>query len=94
MSSEHTEMRERAYEPLPLETDPMYDVKIVRRGHGQVGDDWHATITRKSDGKQAIQIASFRWLILRRTRRAALDRLWRRIDRREQAIAEVREFER
>lgn len=77
------------------QSESVYDVKVIRRdGDGQVNDDWHATITRKSDGKQTILTASWRWLVLRRTRRAALDRMWRRIDRRERAMAEVREFDR
>lgn len=71
---------------------PTYDVRIVRRDfQGQTDDDWHATITRM-DGKQAIRISNYRWLIKRATRRKALDRLFARIDRHDAKMAEVKEF--
>lgn len=55
-----------------------YEVTVVPRdGMGQVADDWHATITRS----QAVCIARWRWLLRWRTRRAALDRDFRRLDR-------------
>lgn len=75
--------------------DPVYDVKIIcRSGDGQVADDWHATITRRSDGKRAVEVASMAWLILYPTRRKALDRTFRWIDKRDQKMVEVKELQR
>lgn len=73
-------------------TGRKYKVKIIMRdGDGQVGDDWHATITRLSDGKQIVSIAAWLWLLKWRTRRAALDRAFARVDRHDTKLAEVRE---
>jgi hypothetical protein len=70
-----------------------YHVKIIRRdGNGQTADDWHATVTRIEDGKQAILMSDWRWWIKRRTRRKALDRRFRAIEARERAMAETIEF--
>jgi hypothetical protein len=72
---------------------PLYDVRVVpREGWFDMPDDWHATITRKSDGKQAIVTASWLWLLRWRTRRIACDRMFRRIDRHDRKIAQVKEF--
>lgn len=71
---------------------PAYSIKIVMRdGMGQVNDDWHATITRLSDGKQLVSIAAWLWLLKWRTRRAALDRSFARVDRHDAKLAKIRE---
>lgn len=72
-----------------------YEVTVIRRnGMGQVADDWHATITRNTDGKQAVCMARWRWLLRWRTRRGALDRDFRRLDRRAIKLAGVESYRR
>lgn len=69
-----------------------YDVRIIPRdGMGQINDDWHATVTRRSDGKQLVFIARYRWLIDWKTRREALDRHYRYADKRDAKMARVEE---
>lgn len=59
-----------------------YEVKIIPRdGMGQTKDDYHATVTRISDGKELIFIADWVWLIQWRTRRKALERAFNRSDK-------------
>lgn len=71
-------------------SDGLYDVRIVPRdGAGQINDDWHATVTRRSDGKEMLFIARYRWLIEWKTRREALDRHYRVRDRHDAKMARV-----
>lgn len=68
-----------------------YHVKIVMRdGQGQVADDYHATVTRTSDGEQLIFISRWCWLLEWKTRRSALDRAFARSDKRRAKLS-VRE---
>ncbi len=66
-----------------------YDIHIIKRdGLGQTRDDYHATVTRSSDGAQTIVISDYLWLLKRRVRRKALDRLYKSIDKREKKFAD------
>lgn len=68
----------------------MYSIKIVVRDHqGQLKDDYHATVTRHSDGKQLIYIAPWRWLLKIKTRRKTIERDFKYVDKREKKLAEV-----
>jgi chloramphenicol 3-O-phosphotransferase len=70
--------------------DSGYHVKIVMRdGMGQTRDDYHATITRLSDGLQLISISDYRWLLGWRTRRKAIERSFARADRHQEKLDRV-----
>lgn len=75
-------------------SDEKYDVKIVRRGFQQSSDDYHATVTRRSDGVQLIWISRWRWLLKKKVRRRALDKYFKQHDERQKKLAEVLEFKR
>lgn len=70
-----------------------YHIKIIRRdGQGQIADDYHATVTRLSDGQELVWIAGWMWLLKLKIRRGALDRAFRDFDKREYKLSEVEEF--
>ena len=71
-----------------------YDIKIVRRQFDQTSDDWHATVTRLSDGKQLLFIRAWLRLLKWQTRRAALDRAFRRADAYERDGQRTKEYRR
>lgn len=71
-----------------------YNVRIVRRNFQQSADDYHATVTRLSDGVELIWTNKFRWLLKWHTRRRKLDRWFARYDKRQEKLAEVEEFRR
>jgi hypothetical protein len=74
--------------------DP-YHVRIIQRdGGGQTSDDYHATVTRISDGTRLIFIAEWRWVLLWQVRRGALDRAFRRHDKRKRKLDKTEEFTR
>lgn len=65
-----------------------YQAWIVRRdGHGQVPDDYHATVVRLSDLKEVWIIARWHWLIKWRLRRKHLDKLFAKFDAHEREMA-------
>ena len=49
-------------------------------GMGGTERDWHALVTRQSDGKQAVVIRKWRWLFERALRTESLDKTFRRLD--------------
>lgn len=59
-----------------------YNVDVVPREGQMVPDDWHATVHRVSDGERLIFISRYRWILHLRLTRWALDRAFRRHDRR------------
>jgi len=69
-----------------------YDIRIIRRSFQMTPDDYHAIVTRRSDGKQLVFIAAWRWVLRLKVRRAALDRAFAASDRYEEKVADVREF--
>lgn len=72
-----------------------YFIKIVVRDHqGQIKDDYHATVTRLSDGKQLVYISGWRWVLKIQTRRKALDRDFKHAEKREKKLAKVENIER
>lgn len=71
-----------------------YDVRIVARGFQQSADDYHATVTRRSDGVALIWTAAWRWLLKWRVRRGALDRAFARYDERQAKLAMEEFFQR
>jgi hypothetical protein len=51
-----------------------YHIRIIRRDfQGQTADDYHATVTRLSDGTELVWMAPWKWLLKLKTRRAALE---------------------
>lgn len=69
-----------------------YRVRIVPRTFSMTADDWHATVERRSDGKQYVEIAAWRWLLRWKVRRAAIERNFRAIDRHARKMATVDEY--
>jgi len=69
-----------------------YTVRIVPRSFYMSNDDWHATVTRNSDGKELWFISDWLWLLKWKTRRAGLDRAFAWSDRYEAKLARVEEF--
>lgn len=71
-----------------------YKITIVQRdGGGQTSDDYHATVTRLSDGKQLIFIAEWKWWLKNvklHPRRIAT--AFKQRDARDKKLAEVEEF--
>jgi hypothetical protein len=59
-----------------------YDIKIVRRQFWTVSDDWHATITRRSDGKKLFRERTWLWLLKLELRPVSrLDRMFAAAER-------------
>lgn len=76
-------------------SDEKYDIQIImRNGAGQTNDDYHATVTRRSDGVELIWISRWRWLLKKKVRRRALDKFFKQYDERQKKFAEVLEFKR
>lgn len=72
-----------------------YRIKIIRRDfQGQTRDDYHATVTRLSDGLKLVWIADWRWLLKWKTRQKALDRAFENYDKHQAKLEEVEEFTR
>jgi hypothetical protein len=72
-----------------------YKIKIVaREGQGDDYDDYHATVTRISDGAELIWIATFKWFLKYKLRRANLDRAFFHYDRRKAKLLKTEEFTR
>lgn len=76
-------------------TESKYLIKRTKRCFDQTSDDYHATVTRLSDGKQLIFISNFKRLLTWRLRPKALDRAYRRVDKYERKVKkeEVEYFE-
>jgi hypothetical protein len=68
-----------------------YEVATILREGQMVSDDWHATVTRKSDGAQLIFIAPWRWLLKLKVRKKALDRAFRDFDDHEDLVESAKE---
>lgn len=72
-----------------------YHVKIIRRdGAGQTPDDYHATVTRLSDGTELVFINATKWILKLRTCRWLLDREFKYHDKRQVKLDEIEEFTR
>jgi len=69
-------------------------VRIVYRSSYMGPDDWHATVTRRSDGKELVWISAWHWLLRWKLRRSALDRAFRRSDAYERKASRVRTYAR
>lgn len=69
-----------------------YNIVIVRREFQQSSDDYHATVSRLTDGVEIIRTASWRWLLKWRVRRKALDRAYRRHDNHQRWLAKREEY--
>jgi hypothetical protein len=70
-----------------------YHIKIIRRDfQGQTADDYHATVTRISDGSQLVWIATWKWLLNLKIRRRALDRAFEGFDKRQAKLLAVEEI--
>lgn len=65
-----------------------YEVRIVRRDLQQSPDDFHATVSRIADDEQLIFISSMLWLLKWKTRKRALDRAFKRHDKRQRKLAQ------
>lgn len=71
-----------------------YKIKIIRRDLQQAGDDYHATVTRVSDGKQLVFISKFKFWLKFRTSRRLLDREYKYYAKREKKLAKTEELTR
>lgn len=71
-----------------------YRIKIIRRDLQQAGDDYHATVTRVSDGERLVFISPWKWWLKFRTRRWLLDREFKYYDKRAKKLAQVEELTR
>lgn len=70
-----------------------YVIEIVRRDfQGQTSDDFHATVTRRSDDTKLIFINNWRWVLKMRVRRRALDRAFKSYDKRQRKLAETEQY--
>jgi hypothetical protein len=68
--------------------DEKYEIKIIMRDGGdQTRDDYHATVTRLSDGEQLVFISDWKWLLKLRTSRWRLDREFNYQDYRKKQLA-------
>lgn len=73
---------------------PDYHIRIIMRsGEGQTNDDYHATVARRSDGVELIWISRWLWWLNWQLRPRAIDRTFRRYDKRQKKLAQVREYE-
>lgn len=71
-----------------------YHIRIVMRdGQSQTNDDYHATVSRRSDGVELIWISQYLWVLNLRLRTRAINRAFKRYDKRQKKLDEVREFE-
>ena len=70
-----------------------YEVKIIKRdGMGQTKDDYHATVTRLTDGHELIFISDWMWVMRRKTRRPSIERAFRRSDKRQLKLNRSHKF--
>lgn len=64
-----------------------YEVVIIKRdGAGQSWDDYHATVTRSTDGEQLIFISDWKWLLKLKTHRRRLVRKYKYHDKRKRKL--------
>jgi hypothetical protein len=64
-----------------------YKVVIIKRdGAGQSHDDYHATVTRSTDGEQLVYISDWKWLLKLKTRRWRLNRDFKYYDKRKKKL--------
>lgn len=75
-----------------MNEEAKYHVKIIRRQFDQTSDDWHATVTRLSDGMELIFINYLKWFLKLRTRRFFLDREFAYHDKREAEVDQIEEI--
>lgn len=77
---------EKSAKRLNIEKEK-YKVQIIMRdGGGQRYDDYHATITRISDGVALISISRWRWVLVRKTTRKKLDKRFAKYDERQKKL--------
>lgn len=74
----------------------MYTVKIIMRDGGEqtTSDDYHATVTRHSDGAEFIWISTWRWLLKWKTRDKAVRRVFKSYDKRQKKLEKVEQITR
>lgn len=67
-----------------------YHVHIIMRNfHGQISDDYHATVTRLSDGVGLIFMNRWKWILNWMIRPKAIDRAFKRYDKRQKKLAQI-----
>lgn len=72
-----------------------YHIRIIRRGgQGQTADDYHATVTRGSDGQKLVFISGWKWLLKLKTRRWLLKREFKSYDKYQAKLAKKETFTR
>lgn len=70
-----------------------YEAVVIRRdGGGQTNDDWHATVTRQSDGIELIWISRWRWVLNLQLNPKRVDKAFRRYDERRKVLDKREEF--
>lgn len=71
-----------------MRKEEKYEVEIIMRDfQGQTRDDYHATVTRLSDGEQLVFISDWKWMLKLKTSRWRLDREFKYHDHRKKKLA-------
>lgn len=68
-----------------------YHVHMIMRGFDQCPDNYHITATRLSDNAELIFVSDWKWLLRWQTRRRALDRAFKRYDKRKRKLSTTEE---
>lgn len=74
------------------QVDERYHVHIVMQGFSMTSDDYHATVTRLSDDAQLVFVNKWKWVLKWRIRRRALDREFKRYDKRKRKLSETEDL--
>jgi hypothetical protein len=74
-------------------TDEKYNIKIIMRdGGGQTYDDYHATVTRLSDGEVLLWVNRWKWVLKLHLRRKNLDKQFAIYDKTKAKLAQKEEY--
>jgi hypothetical protein len=70
-----------------------YSVIIVPRSFQEGKGDYHATVTRLTDGAELIFISNWKWRIEAKTRRRYIEKAFARYDKEQLKEGKTRKFE-
>ena len=71
--------------------DPDYHVKIIKREFSMTSDDYHATVTRLSDGIELVFIAPWKWYLKWMVRPKAIRKAFKHFDEYRTSFAKAME---
>lgn len=70
-----------------------YSIRITMRDfQGQIADDYHATVTRSSDGIELIWISGWFWFLKWQLKPRKIDRAFKRYDKRQEKLSRKEEY--